>query len=277
MLFAVRGGHIGVVDTLLDAGARVEEKTPQGNTLLHLAIMNAHYELAAELLERGADPNAISADRLTPLHHVIHTRRPGWETVPPPVPTGKLDSLELLKLLIAKGADVNARLGPVVGRPAEDEEQIPHPAHGATPLWLAATGPDVDAMRTLLEAGADPFIPSATHVSTLIAAAGIEYRQGYRQKLEAEVLEAVRLLLARGLDVNASDDYGNTALHGAAMRGVNAVVSLLVAQGADLDAWNRDGKRPVELAEDASDARAQPETAALLRRLMAGAAPAAAR
>jgi ankyrin repeat protein len=267
--FAVRHGHREAARLLLDAGASVDDRTAAGNNLLHLAIMNAHYELAALLLERGADPNRPSSERLTPLHHVVHTRRPPWQTLPPPVPSGGLDSLELMKRLIAKGADVNARLTPSDRRRSPDDETIPPPDGGTTPLWLAATGPDPDAMRLLLDAGADPSIRTDANETTLLAAAGIAYRQGYRQKLEPDVLEAVRILLERGADVNATDNMGNTALHAAAIRGVNSVVVLLLDKGASLNARNKNGKLPVQLAEDASDARSQPETAALLRRLMA--------
>jgi ankyrin repeat protein len=81
-------------------------------------------------------------------------------------------------------------------------------------------------------------------------------------------LEAVQLALDQGGDVHEQDADGSTALHGAAIRGVNSVVNLLVARGARLDAEDNRGRRPVDIAEDASDARSQPETAALLRRLM---------
>ena len=267
--FAVRNGHLETARILLDAGASVSERTSGGNNLLHLAIMNAHYDLAALLLERGADPNTPSSERLTPLHHVVHTRRPPWQTLPPPVPSGTLDSLELMKRLIAKGANVNARLTPSDRKRSPDDETIPPPDGGTTPLWLAATGPDPDAMRLLLDADADPMIRTDANETTLLAAAGIAYRQGYRQKLEPDVLDAVKILLDRGVEVNATDNMGNTALHAAAIRGVNSTVMLLLEKGAQLNARNKNGKLPVQLAEDASDARSQPETAALLHKLMA--------
>jgi len=269
LMFAVRGGHREATKALLDAGGKIDEVTPEGNSLLHLAILNAHFELAALLLERGADPNVANAERLTPLHLLVHVRRPDWQTLPPPVPTGSLDSLTLMQRLIDGGADVNAQAAPYPGRmPRLFDEQIPPPLGGTTPLWLAATGPDVDAMQLLLAAGADPTLTDEMGATVLMAASGIAYRQGYRQKLEAETAAAVRLALEHGADVNAIDKNGNTALHGLALRGVNEAVMALVERGARLDPVNKDGKMPVDLAEDASEGRAQPHTAELLRRLM---------
>jgi len=272
ILFAVRGGHIETVMALLDAGVGVNDTAPSGYSLLHLAIMNGHFELGATLLEKGADPNAAGPlpGALTPLHHLIQVRRPEWTLRPDPLPTGRLDSLQLIKALLAYGAQVDAALPPPEdGRTGADtNEQIPPPGGGATPLWLAARGPDPEAMRLLIAAGADPMVKTDDGATLLISAAGIDYRQGPREKLEAQVLEAVTLTLDLGADVTAADINGNTALHGAAIRGVNSTVQLLLERGARIDAKNDRGRMPLDIAEDASDARSQPETARLLRELM---------
>ena len=120
----------------------------------------------------------------------------------------------------------------------------------------------------LVAAGADPAVTTDDGVTLLMSAAGIDYRQGPREKLEPQVLEAVRLALAWGADVDAVDAEGNTALHGAAIRGANSTVRLLLEEGAQIDARNTRARMPLDIAEDASDARSQPETAALLRELM---------
>ncbi|MEE2635616.1 MAG: ankyrin repeat domain-containing protein [Acidobacteriota bacterium] len=273
ILFAVRGGHIETVLALLDAGAGVNDTAPSGYSLLHLAIMNAHFELGATLLEQGADPNATGPlpGALTPLHHLIEVRRPEWTLRPDPLPTGRLDSLQLMKALLAHGAQVNAPLPPPpenrrVG--ADADEQIPPPGGGATPLWLAARGPDPEAMRLLIAAGADPMVETDDGATLLMSAAGIDYRQGPREKLEPQVLEAVTLALDLGANVTAADINGNTALHGAAIRGANSTVRLLLERGARIDAKNDRGRMALDIAEDASDARSQPETARLLRELM---------
>ena len=273
ILFAVRAGHMDTVNALLEAGVHINETAPSGNSLLHLAIMNAHFELAATLLEKGADPNAAGPMplALTPLHHLIQVRRPVWTLRPDPVPTGNLDSLQLMKLLLAHGAHVDAPLPPPPERRrsgVDADEAIPPPGGGATPLWLAARGPDPDAMRLLFAAGADPTVKTDDGVTLLMSAAGIDYRQGPREKLETQVLEAVAMVLELGADVTAADANGNTALHGAAIRGANSTVRLLLEQGAKIDAKNDRGRIPLDIAEDASDARSQPETAALLRKLM---------
>ena len=273
ILFAVRGGHIDAATALLEAGASVNATAPSGYSLLHLAILNAHFELAAALLDTGADPNAAGPlpGGLTPLHHVVQVRRPEWTTRPQPVPTGNLDSLELMTALLAHGAQVDAPVPapPERAQPVVDvDERIPSPGGGATPLWLAARGPDPDAMRVLIAAGADPLVETDHQVTLLMSAAGIDYRQGPREKLETEVLAAVTLALEHGGDVTATDADGNTALHGAAIRGANSTVRLLLERGASIDAKNSQGRMPIDIAEDASDARSQPETAALLRRLM---------
>jgi ankyrin repeat protein len=269
VMFAARGGHIDAVNALLDAGANVNDRAPSGVTLLHLSIINAHFELAAQLLERGADPNATVGLGVTPLHQLIQVRRPVYATRPAPIPTGNLDSLDLLRLLLARGAKVDAGLlPPKVRRPA-GEDTVPAPGGGATPFWLAARGPDVEAMRVLLEAGANPLATTDDGVTALMTAAGIGFRQGTRPKLEPEVLAAVTLAVERGGDVNATDAEGYTALHGAAFRGVNAVVLYLLERGARIDAKTKDGRTPLDIANDATDARSQPETAALLRALVA--------
>ncbi len=273
ILFAIRGGHIETALALIEAGVGVNETAPSGNSLLHLAIMNAHFELAATLLEKGADPNVAGPPpaSFTPLHHLVQVRRPEWTLRPDPVPTGNLDSVGLMKALLAHGARVDA---PLPSRPAraqsgvDVDERIPPPGGGATPLWLAARGPDPEAMRLLVAAGANPMVTTEDGVTLLMSAAGIDYRQGPREKLETQVLEAVALALELGADVTVTDANGNTALHGAAIRGANSTVRLLLERAAKIDAKNNRGRMPLDIAEDASDARSQPETAALLRRLM---------
>lgn len=267
--FAVRGGHLETTLSLLDAGADVNDRTPTGASLLHLAILNAHFEVAARLVERGADVHAVIGAGVTPLHQLVQVRRPLYATRPAPVPTGTMDSLALMKVLLSHGARVDAGLQPPKVRIPAGEDAVPPPGGGATPFWLAARGPDVDAMRVLLQAGADPKVKTDDGVTVLMAAAGIGFRQGTRPKLEPEVLEAVKLALDHGGDVHATDVDGFTALHGAAFRGVNSVAALLLERGARLDARSKAGQTPLDVANDASDARAQPETAAFFRKVMA--------
>jgi ankyrin repeat protein len=278
LLFAVRGGQIAAADVLLTAGANVNAALPDGTSALVLAVTNAHYELAARLLDRGADPNA-DAQGWSALHQLAWTRRPNKGFANPgPVPTGTLDGLSLVKQLAAHGANLNARQ---TKEPKDGYRNLLNRV-GATPFLLAAKSADVDLMRTLVASGTDPLIATADHTTPLMAAAGVGiWAVGESPGTNEEALAAVKLALELGGDVAAVNDYGQTALHGAAHRGANAIVELLVEQGARLDArvtkagggnlgW-KVGWTPLTIAEGlfyANSLKRFPETATLLRRLM---------
>ena len=169
LVFAVRAGHLGSTRALLDAGADVNERLPDGMSALVLAVDNAHYELAAALLERGADPNA-AAQGWSALHQVAWSRRPNRGfNMPAAVPTGNLDSLELVRRLVARGADVNARL---IREPRDGNRNMLNRI-GGTPFLMAAKSADVPLMRALLVSGADPKITTTDGTSALMAAAGV--------------------------------------------------------------------------------------------------------
>jgi ankyrin repeat protein len=116
LMYGVREGRTEVVKTLLDAEANVNSKTPDGTTLLNLAIFNANYETAATLVQRGADVNAVDRQQGSPIVNLMKVRRPGLCQNPCPKGTGTLGSLELAKMLLARGANPNA--APVAGRGA---------------------------------------------------------------------------------------------------------------------------------------------------------------
>jgi ankyrin repeat protein len=271
LLFAVRAGHIEMARALLAAGADVNETLPNGIAPLLLAVINAKYELAAMLLDSGADPRA-DAVGWTALHHVAWTRRPnnGYNN-PEPVHADNLDSLDLVRRLIARGADPNARI-------RKDLKEDPRTGlnalnrTGATPFLLASKSADVPLMRVLVENGADPKIANADNTTPLMVAAGVSiFAPGEDPGTNEEALEAVQLALELGGEVNAADAKGDTALHGAATRGSNALVRLLVEKGARLDVKNKKGWLPLTIAEGVmigGTLKRQPETAALLRQLM---------
>jgi ankyrin repeat protein len=278
MLFAVRAGHIETADALAAVGANVNDRLPDGTSAVVLAVTNAHYELAAHLVKMGADPNA-AAQGWTVLHQLAWTRRPNRGFANPgPVPSGRLNSLALVSELVALGADVNAR-----------ETKEPRDGYrnllgrvGATPFLLAAKSADVDLMRALLANGADPNLTTVDHTTPLMAAAGVGiWAVGESPGTNEEALEAVKLTLELGADATAVNDFGYTALHGAAHRGSNAIVQLLADKGARLDAkltksggggvgW-KEGWTPLAIADGlfyANTFKRHPETAALLRRLL---------
>jgi len=236
-----------------------------------LAVMNAHYELAAALLDKGADPNADEMG-FTPLHQLVWSRNPNRHfNLPPPLPTGKVDSLEFAKMLIAHGAKVDARMT----KEPRDGWRNWMNRLGATPFLLAAKAADPEMMRLLLEHGADPSAESKNHTTALMAAAGIGFWQAESPGAESEALEAVKLTLELGANVNAANDGGFTPLHGAAVRGANSIVQLLVDKGAGLNAkTKKEGWTPLSIADGvfiANTYKAQPQTAALLRKLMGAA------
>ena len=282
LLFATRAGHIATTRALLAGGANVHDTLPDGTSALVLAIINAHYELAAVLLEAGADLNA-DAQGWTALHQVSYTRRPNIGlSNPGPVPTGTMSSLELVSRLVAHGANPNARQTKEQKlKRATDGRSLLNRV-GATPFLLAAKHADAGLMRALVAHGADPLLTTEDGTTPLMAAAGVGiWVVGESAGTNEEALEAVQLALALGGDVHAVDDYGYTALHGAAHRGAMAIVRLLADEGAQLDArltktsarrnGGQAGWTPLTIADGvfyANTFKRSLETAALLRDLL---------
>ncbi len=254
LLFAVRAGAIEATRALLDAGADVDDALSDGQTALVVAAANAHWELASRLLDRGADPAAAGAG-WNALHQTVRTRRPNPSGgVAGPIPTGRVDSIDVVRKLIAHGVDVDPRMT-VNGM--KDGQRSRLNRLGATAFFLAAKNTDTEAMGVLVEAGADPMIPSADGTTPLMVAAGVAIfipgeDGGSLPGQEGEVLEAVRMCVEAGTDVNAVNDRRETALHGAAFRGVNAVVDYLVEQGAALDVRTVEGWTSLALANGLS-------------------------
>ena len=270
-LFAVRGGHIDAARALLDSGTNVNERLSDGMSALVLALYNAHFELAAFLLDRGADPNEAEQG-WTALHQVAWSRRPNRGfNMPGAVPTGRIDSLELVRKLVAKGANVNARM---TKEPRDGNRNMLNRI-GATPFVMAAKSADVPLMRVLLESGADPKIKTNDGTSALMAAAGVGvYGPGESPGTHEEALEAVKLAYeAGGGDVNDVNRDGETALLGAVYRGgAVPVIQFLSDKGAKLDVANKKQWTPLLAAEGvvyaSSGIRRYPEAAALIRKLM---------
>jgi uncharacterized protein len=281
LFFAVREGRSGVVRTLLKAGVDVNETieplkmSPKGPrkrmSPLLLAVENGHFELAAELLEAGADPNDQRSG-FTALHAITWVRKPnhgdGEDGDPAPIGSGKLSSLAFVRKLVEHGADVNARLK--TGKSGRGElNRI-----GATPFLLAAATDDAALMRLLVDLGAEPLVGNADHCTPLMAAAGVgTLAPGEEAGTEPEALEAVQLALDLGCDINAVDDNGETAMHGAAYKSLPNVVQLLADKGAKIEVWNRENKygwTPLQIAEGYRVGNFKPsaETMAAIHRVM---------
>jgi ankyrin repeat protein len=249
LLFAVRNGKIPAVQALLKAGADVNEpvkiaanvKLPEGERALRtgmnplqLAVANAHYELASVLLDAGANPNTNELGYM-PIHMVAYTRKPAiGDSDPGPEGSGLMSSLDFVKKLIAKGADVNARMTRRVNLTNTRFNEL-----GATPYLLAAGTADAEYMKELVALGADPLLTNDDGSTALMAAAGIGTRSpGEDAGTEEEVIEAMQVALDHGSDINAVDDHGETAMHGAAYKNLPEAVKFLASKGARIDVWN---------------------------------------
>ena len=270
-LFAVRAGHVDAARALIDAGVDANQSLTDGTSALVLAVMNAHYELAAALLDKGANPNA-DKQGWTALHQIAWSRRhnAGFN-LPGPVATGGLDSLDLVRKLVQKGANVNAR----VTKEPRDGNRNQLDRIGSTPFLMAAKSDDVPLMRTLLETGADPSLTTRRGTTALMAAAGVGiWAPGENPGTHEEALAAVKLALeVGGGKVNDVDQDGETALHGAVYRGgAIPVIQFLIDKGAALDVKNKKGWTPVIVADGVEYTPAvlkrYPEAAALLRKTM---------
>jgi ankyrin repeat protein len=258
MLFAARGGYTDIVRALLKAGVDVNEPAQparnvhkflrKGSSALTTAVENGHFELAALLVDLGANPNDMRSG-YSPLHILTWIRKPDRgedEGDPVPEGSGNLTSEQLVRHLVAKGADVNLRL---TGGPAGSRVN----RKGCTPFMLAADTADTAYLRLLRELGADPTIMNVDNCTPLLAAAGLGTRSADEEAgTDEEAVEAVDYLLSLGADINAISNNGDTAMHGAAFANFPKVVKLLDARGAKIEVWNQKNKRgwtPLMVAE----------------------------
>jgi ankyrin repeat protein len=284
LMYAARQGAMEAVTALADVGADVNLTDPDGTTALVLAIINAHYDVAQVLLERGADPNLEDGAGMGALYAAIDTSGTEWlHNRPIARPSGTLQGADIVKALLAHGANANARLK----KPILQKHHTPGDTNlgeGATPLMRAARASDVAVSRLLLENGADPAPPLKNHTTAFLIAAGL-FRDNNLARApwtEADAVKVLRLLLDRGAEVNGANDDGQTALHAAVARGenVDVLIQFLADEGADLFAINKRGQTALDVARGDSGSgmrrtRPNPAAAVLLSRLM-GIAPEAA-
>jgi ankyrin repeat protein len=284
LLFAAREGRIEVVRVLLKAGADANEaietdrtgrRAPlEGMSALTLAVENGHFELAMELVNNGADPNDQRWG-YTALHIVTWVRKPnrGDDEAgqPPPEGSGKLTSLDFVRQIIARGADVNARLKK--GESGRGKLSLKQ----ATPFLMASKTADLPLMKLLVELGADATTPNADGATPLMAAAGLGCLAPDEEAgTEAECVEAVKYLLTLSADVNAVDRNGETAMHGAAYKSLPKMVHFLAENSAKIQTWNttnRWGWTPLRIAEGYRPGNFKPsyETIAALKEVMSAA------
>jgi ankyrin repeat protein len=288
LLLAAREAHLETTQALLAAGADVNEAAKDGTTALFVATMRGHTKYGEFLLDKGANPNlgpgflplhwaaATYDTELTDNSNGILSEDTEWSAL------GGLrepEKLEFVKALLAHGADPNAQarkfgarteLGVYIKGSMEGLD-------GATPFLLAARGNDTAVMRELIAHGADPKLTTKNGTTALMAAAGVNHTPGITRSIESEALQAVKLCLELGNDVNAANVDGETALHGAARRErADSIVQFLVDHGAKMNAKNKMGWTPLFIAEgiDTTGFHVKSDTtAALLRKLGATPSP----
>ncbi|HLK49272.1 MAG TPA: ankyrin repeat domain-containing protein [Bryobacteraceae bacterium] len=245
LIYAAREGCLDCARMLVEAGADVNQVSKYGWTPLLTAAQNRHYRLAAYLLDKGANPNLPNKGGWTPLYLATDNRN--IESGDYPVRRPDMDHLDFIKLLIEKGANVNARICGAESTAKECKGDTTETRtnftmqwlyeDGATPFLRAAQSGDVTLMKLLLDHGADPKIATAHNDTALAVAAGIGWVEGVTFEWSPEQsLEAVKMCLDLGIDPNVADDQGRTALHGAAHKGRTDVIQLLVDHGANLEA-----------------------------------------
>ena len=303
LLHAAREGHAGTVRALLEAGADVNQVSGGDHTSpMLIAMINGHFDLAMELLEAGADPQLASAAGATPLFAALNAHWAPKSRYPQQHAYGQQrhSYLDVMRRLLDAGVDPNARLGKHLWWVSYNFDLLQIDLKGATPFWRAAYSLDVEAMKLLVEYGADPHLATIKVPPRRLpawdrekrdlsgvppvpvggpadypihAATGIGYGQGFPSNAHRYVpdgwLPAVRYLVEElGADVNRRDEEGYTPLHNAASRGDLEVIRFLVEHGADVTAVSRVGQTTADMANGPYQ-RTQPfpEAVALLESL----------
>ena len=257
LMYAARENAIETARVLVGAKADLNATDPDGATALVIAIINANYDCAAVLLDAGADPNVVDKEAgMGALYAAIDMHRLAiGHGRPNPRPSGTLGALDIVRRLLDRKADPNARLNAATFQRHHTMGDFAL-GKGATPFMRAAKSGDVEVMRLLLAAGADPTVTMPNRSTALMFAAGLGWRDGspaapsYDQGTPEEAVEAITLLLERGIDLNAANDNGETALHLAVTnRGAPEIVRFLISRGANLKAQNKRGQTPLAAAQ----------------------------
>ena len=231
LIFAAQQKDASYARILLGAGANPNDVMQRtGQTPLIVASAMGHADVAALLLDKKADPNAADASGYTSLHHAVRNK----------------GAVGIVKALLAHGAKPDARI--VQEKPVSTTTTGIF-LRGATPLALAAEINNFDAVKVLVEGGADPLIPTETNTTPLMLAAGagtdVVRPRGARERQTA--IQTVKFLVERGAGVNDVGQFGWTPLHAASYQGLNDVIEFLVAKGAKLDAMDGFGQTSLSI------------------------------
>jgi ankyrin repeat protein len=281
LLYAARDGRPGSAQRLIAAGADLELPDANGIRPLLMAALNNKLDVARLLMSKGANVNGDDFWGRSPLWAAVEYRNLDMNNVEQDAPkdngVDRAPILAFIKELIDAGANVNARTREVFPPrrwlySLNDVSWVDFT--GQTPFLRAALSGDTATMRLLVQRGADPNLPTLAGTTPLMAAAGVNWvvAQTYTESPQA-LVDAVNLCLELGADINATNSMGLTALLGAANRGSNDLIELLVKRGARLDVKDKEGRTPLRWAEGvflaAVGAERKPATIALLERLTA--------
>ena len=283
LLLAAREGCAPCAQALVERHASINLGDPDGITPLLMAVLNARFDVAAYLVRAGADVNRWDTWGRAPLYSAVdyNTTPRGGRPDRPSADT--TTALQVIELLLDKGANPNMQLKlfPPYRSLGQDRGGDSMLTIGTTPLIRAAKAGDVEAIRLLLKHKAMPDLPNTLGITPLMAAAGVgsttlDIRARFRN--EAHCIEAGKLILAAGANINAVRDNGQSALHGAALWGWSEFVKFLADNGARLDLKDKSGSTALDVAlgkagvtgrVGVAAAEPHPETAALLTQLMA--------
>ena len=251
LMYAARDGAPDAARALARGGADLNAPDPEGTTALVRAIINSHYDTAAVLLEEGANPNVADGSAMAALYAAVDMSSLGEIYGRPPRPvTDKHSVLDLIELLIARGADVNAKLkrATLMRNHTPGEGTL---GEGATPLMRAAKHGDHRVVQILIKHGADVSAKARQGANAILFACGFGRGQSAFAEdvgVEPDFLKTVQLLVDSGADPKASNDAGGTTVHFAAQSGFNSVVRYLAEKGAPLDQKDKQGRTPVDVA-----------------------------
>jgi ankyrin repeat protein len=277
LLFSAREGDVESARVMLDAGVDINYGDVDNATALTVAIMNKQFTFAKFLIERGIDVNIVDAAGRTALYAITDIRNEDYSALPNRPLEDTLPSLDIVKALLDRGARVDVPLvKPLPGRSGMDAGDTTLSA-GTTPLMRAARAGDHAVMQVLLQKGADPKLATKDGNNALMLAAGIGYRDKNTKGSESDALEAVKVAIGAGLDIQQANGRGETPLHGAAFRGADTIVQFLIDKGADINKVSSQGFTPLDMAMGKSVTGQLPvphdSTVALLRKLGAKEGP----
>jgi ankyrin repeat protein len=269
--FAAREGDIESARVMLEGGVDIDYGDVDNTSALVVAIMNKQYSFARFLIDRGADVNMVGAYGRTALYAIVDIRNEDYSALPARKTEDPLPSLDIVRTLLARGADVNLALtANLPGRSGMDSGDTTLHA-GTTPLMRAARAGDTAVIRLLLDGGADPKLATKDGNTALMFASGVGYRDKNTRSSERDALEAVKIFVEAGLDLHRVNTRGETALHGAADRGADTIVQFLVDRGAELNVKNKQGFTPLDVALGKASLSQlpvpKPTTVSLLRKL----------